>query len=177
MSLDIALYDNDDNCIAEMNWLRNPFGLCKWAEDNCHYVWNSVPVENERLWYVCNNWAYDKSNEVDRIQFKKVVDRYWYTLQTLETTYYFFDLPSYRQFIEGKLDHLPTKMLAFVETLSIEGSKYDNQQRLLIPVDLFKSPIFHLGKVSSEKQKAWMLELVKFAELLQNESNRFYCSN
>lgn len=177
MSLDIALYDSEGNVITEMNWLRNPFGLCQWAEDNAHYLWQAEPATNDQLWFVCNTWNYAKSEEVDRAHFKSVVDRYWDTLKGLEVTYYFFNLPAYRQFVESKIDHLPTNQLAFTDTLSIEGSKYDKEHRLMIPVDLFKPSIFNLGNPSTEKQKQWMMELVDFADKLQDETCRFYCSN
>ncbi len=67
MSLNISLYDCDDNGIANMNWLHNPFGLCKWAEDNAHFIWGNEPeLESDTLYYVCNHWAYDKNGAIDR---------------------------------------------------------------------------------------------------------------
>lgn len=57
MSYDITVTTEDLE--LDMNWLRNSFGLCTFAENNIGDGQNS-------LWHVCNDHAYDDSNNVDR---------------------------------------------------------------------------------------------------------------
>lgn len=62
MSLNISLIDKKANIIiSEMNWLRNPFGLCDWAEAN---VGDKIKIGKKDLWYVCNHWNYKKSSKI-----------------------------------------------------------------------------------------------------------------
>ncbi len=43
MSLDISVTSKHTGESMDMNWLRNPFGLCPWAEANYIYVTKSIP--------------------------------------------------------------------------------------------------------------------------------------
>ena len=166
MSIDLHLYDGEEEIIS-LNWLRNPFGLCNWAEDNVG--------DNLRLHYVCNEWTYGKSDQVNRPLFKQVVEEYWARIQKLDAGYFFFDLSSYRQFVEPHIAAFPGKRL--FDIWSIDGSKYDQRGRLMIPMGHFDRPEFDVFKPSLEGYREWFSELVRFAEKLQNEKHRFYASN
>lgn len=180
MSLDISLISKaTGETVADMNWLRNPFGLMGWATDNAHHVWGNPPRKTESLWYVVNHWNYDKSPRINRAKFKQVVDKYAETLNSLEVSYLFFDLPAYRSFIEGKLKWFTTHTTPFSgDRLFIDGSRYDDKLRLMIPVEAFWHPGHNLGRMrTTADYQAWFAELVNFAELLQNPDYEFYCSN
>ena len=173
MSLDILLTKNGEE-ISEMNWLRNPFGLCNWAMDNARPDLLQYPLG---LWFVCNHWAYDKSSELNRVLFKGVVDAWWQIVRMLDIGYFKFDLPAYRQFIEDKKYKLHTRDFAFGKI--IVGSKYDDDSNLLIPMEHFRDWDLGIknGGTVLQHYKEWFLELVGFAELLQDEDTVFYCSN
>lgn len=182
MGLDIALYrgtDEESEEIISLNWLRNPFGLCNWAEDNFEHVEKKAgnTWSGFSLWDVCNQWSYDKSTEINRKIFKLVVDQYASTLLPLNTSYFFFDLPGYRQFIQRKELRLPGHDNFIGDFYAIDNSFYDDRQRLAIPVDHFKHPSFNLGECSTVRYQEWFKKLVEFGNLLQDETLRFYCSN
>jgi hypothetical protein len=175
MSLDISLVKKDGTEVMSMNWLRNPFGLCQWAEDNAHYA-GLKP--RKRLWYVCNNWNYKNSRRINRPLFRDVVYEYANKLMELSRGYYFFDLPSYRQFIEPHKDFLPWEAGAFFGNPWITGSKYDDRKRLMVPVEHFAMHgCFALPDVSLGYYKKWYDDLIEFAELLQDKTFKFHCSN
>lgn len=173
MSCDIHLFDRETKQTAmRMNWLRNPFGLVQWAEDNAHHVWGKVP--NKTLWYVVNHWNYKKSPRVNRPLFKRVVDQYAATLAEMDTTYFFFDVYDFRQFIQENMRLLPTEV--GLSRMNIVGERMSNDRRLMLPLELFKegfylSPSTHIG------YQQWFRELVKFASLLQDKRYSFYCDN
>lgn len=167
MSLDISLVKHNET-VVRMNWLRNPFGLCEWAEKNAAYV--EFKIGKKDLWYVCNNWNYENSNKVNRTLFKKVVDKYWPIIKGLKRGYFFFGLPSYLQFIQPHLKEFSGE--------GIDGIRYDEHKNLVIPQEYFNKECFHLRDSSLERYKKWFLELVEFAELLQRDKQcEFYCSN
>jgi len=178
MSLDIALYDKaDGEEIIAMNWLRNPFGLCQWAEDN-------AGDGEQSLWYVCNAWAYDKGKDVDRVGFKRVVDAYWERIQKLERGYYWFDLPAYRDIVERNCGWIPYELggsrlgASPAESHYVDERYNKKRDKLGIPMEYFTAGVFHLaGQNTLEHYKDWFAELVKFAELLQDTALEFYCSN
>jgi hypothetical protein len=176
MSLDISLYNKEGECVQSMNWLRNPFGLCVWAEDNAHHVWKCAPKPIETLWYVCNHWSYAKSGRVNRLRFGEVVNHYAETLLNLEKSFYFFALPAYRQFIQPNELLLPREQL-FTGTWHIKDSFYDDRLRLAIPVEHFSHACFCLDKPTTGSYQDWFRELVRFADALQDKSLTFYCSN
>jgi len=167
MSLDIALYNSADEEVAAMNWLRNPFGLCQWAEDN-------VGDGEQSLYFVCNAWTYDEAVNVNRVFFKRVVDAYWERIQVLERGYYCFNLSAYIQFVEGNAFGFPrTKWRSIVDAEYAKDGTY-----IKIPMEYFVDPVFHLaGYNTLDHYKEWFTELVEFAELLQDESLRFECDN
>lgn len=166
MSLDIDLYRGEEE-VAQMNWLRNPFGLCNWAEDNTAHVGYTPPQSNRRLWYVCNNWAYDESKNIDRKLFQEVVLNYKKVIDELKIGYFFFNRTS-KQHLYCKEDPASLTMRP------APGDRY------MISIETFAActTTINLGdKVTLEAYKEWFGELVKFAELLQDESLTFYCSN
>lgn len=174
MSLDIGVYRDGEELVG-LNWLRNPFGLCDWAEDNAHH--NGLAQEKFDLYYVCNHWAYDNATAIDRRLFKEVVDRYGATLLKLDSSFYFFTLSEYRQFIQPHEQLLPGRIVPGTEVWSFESSFYDEQQRLAIPVDHFSHQVFNLGEVSTRFYQEWFQKLMQMADLLQDPDVQFSCSN
>lgn len=175
MSLDISLRNREDSGdTIDMNWLRNPFGLCQWTEDN---VKVKLP-KGKTLYYVLNHWNYKKSNKVNRKLFLKVVMTYWEEIQKLEKGYWFFSLPGYMQFIEPEKERFP-------KAGKYNGihDGYDDQSRMKIPMTEEAAKVFDVGQMRVdastplEYYKNWFAELVRFAEKLQDRKYRFYCSN
>ena len=172
MSLDIALIDKDDNEVLSMNWLRNPFGLCQWAEDNTPHL----TYHGKDLYYVCNHWAYKMGNRINRPLFKEVVDLYWAEIQKLERGYFHFDLPEYFQFVHQHYHLFP--IVPGYQHIAIKDSLYDNERRIAIPQEYFGHADFSLGNCYTlDHYKAWFKQLVDFAERLQDKNLKFYCSN
>jgi hypothetical protein len=170
MSLDISVTVGDEE--IDMNWLRNPFGLCNWAEANVQ------PKTRRSLWYVCNHWAYKKSGRVNKPLFLEVVLAYQDAIMALLRGYFVFDLPSYRSFIEPFMDYLPTQPHVMGdERRWIKDSKYDDHQRLMIPMEYFTHEVFHLARPSLAAYQEWFGRLVDLARLLQQPGAKFYCSN
>jgi signal peptidase I len=166
MSLEISLRDKEtDEVVMSLNWLRNPFGLEQWAELNVGETGNSQ--KEERLWYVCNNWNYDRSKEIDKQLFKNVVDSYWVVLKNLGVGYFVFTLPEYRQFVEGLMGR----------NLEMKDYHYQkNHTEIAINMECFKNDP-SLDTPSLEKYKEWFHRLVVFAEKLQEPCMEFHCSN
>lgn len=176
MSLDISLINRENNEEAlEMNWLRNPFGLCNWAMDNTYPLNKTL---KRSLWYVINHWNYQKSYRVNRPLFLEVVNEHWKVIKDLEQGYFYFNLPSYRQFIEPKLHLLPVKQFNYGSSW-IEGTQYSNDglSRLMIPIEMLQVGFDLSPNVSLQSYKDWFYQLVEFAELLQDQRYRYYCSN
>lgn len=189
MGLDISLYTDDPELPAmDMNWLRNPFGLRDWAEDNyrigtgviAHGGVTEGPEHDPGLWHVINNWSHDRGGQVDRPLFKRVVDEYWSIIDNLEVGYFVFNLGGYLQFVEEHSSQLPREYIIPQHRIGrhITGSlTLGRGDRLAIPQDHFAHRAFNLGDPSLARYKAWFAELVRFAELLQDDRYHFYCSN
>jgi hypothetical protein len=167
MSLEIRLSDKKtDEEVMSLNWLRNPFGLERWAEANVCEIY--VSKEEERLRYVCNHWNYDKSKEIDKQLFEKVVDNYWAVIKNLEVGYFAFNLPEYRQFVEGMIG----------KNLKMKDYRYrNNPTEIVINMELFKGEFVFTDSKGLEGYKGWFRQLVAFAEKLQEPDMVFYCSN
>jgi hypothetical protein len=97
MGLKMRLYEEDREVCA-INWLRNPFGLARWIEDNITRTGSDVELPT--LITICGQWTYNSSHQVDRDLFLKVVLSYNVEQLKPEQAYYYFNLPEYRQFIE-----------------------------------------------------------------------------
>ena len=188
MGLDITLSERDSDGteieIASMNWLRNPFGLRDWAEDNYQIAMDLTdrPSDTPDLWYVVNNWNYEKSANVDRALFKAIVDEYWVVLKDLKEGYFVFTLSGYINIIEPNRSSLPSENIIAGDSRfgkKIVGAKYVGAERekIAIPQRLFASPVWHLGRYDLGSYLAWYRELVDFAEKLQDTRYTFYCSN
>jgi hypothetical protein len=197
MSLDIGLYEGDGDDareVASLNWLRNPFGLCQWAEDNAE------PGVDDSLWCACNHWNYDKSAEVNRPLFKAIVDAYAAKVAKLEVGHFYFDTldgfyglvaperASNAEFMK-QMGLLHTGMAAHLcldsrlnvdDPLETPGAFSDEKGRLAIPQDEFST--YTKGRMYGSDMglsyyKEWFGRLEAFADLLQDQSLRFYCSN
>lgn len=178
MSLSMTLYDKDEKGIVNINWLRNPFGLYNWAEDNVGELIDHEITSGESheatLRFVCNHWNYDKSNNINRSLFQRTVLAYWKEIQKLERGYYYFSISNYRQFVETHVKSMPGNM--DYGYWHIDDSKYIDH-KLAIPVEHFNDSAFNLSDPSLKGMKNWFARLVEFAELLQNDKYTFYCSN
>jgi hypothetical protein len=134
--------------IREMTWLRNPFGLPMWIKAN-----TGVDVNR-----VINDHAYDKSGNVDRVEFLRLVKLANEKVRALESGFFLFDLNSAQQF-GVPVNHI----------IEIEGGEIKAQMR------------GYQGDSTShftlERYKKWTAELLEFAELLQNPEVEYYCSN
>ena len=179
MSLSISLYENNSE-IASMNWLRNPFGLERWAEGNFKYATKgfAIPVTlSASLWDVCNKWSYDDSSNVDRPLFKFVVDIYNSVIQKLEIGYYWFGVSEFMQFVLPHVDVLPAAPFGG-DCYRIKGNIF-YADKVGIPqeywVHIWPKNEVRLCKLGHYKM--WFTELVEFAELLQDPAYVFYCSN
>lgn len=163
MSLDISLIDKKTGKeVMSLNWLRNPFGLERWAESNVGE--KTDMVGKPTLYYVCNNWYYDESGNIDRKWFKRVMDRYWTKIQEIEFGYFVFNLSEYRQFVEGKLK----RGLDYFEG---DFRYQKDNTEIAIRMDCFDEA------KSLDEYKGWFQQLVLFAERLQDADVEFDCSN
>lgn len=205
MSLDISL-EGKGGRFHSMNWLRNPFGLCQWAEDNIelpaeveasllerakkHDEQGDYPKKAEKgslLWFVCNRWCYERGGDIDRRLFLDVVKAYASGVEKLERGYYFFTFGAYRQFIEPYREKLPSDLTLFAYggTKKIEGEIWRRaspefmESRLGIPMEHLKDDgSFHLrDHCTLDYYKEWIRELADFAERLQDEDVNFHGSN
>jgi hypothetical protein len=156
MSLDLTLYieeNGEEEIIADMNWLRNPFGLVNFVQSNLD------EKREPNLYYVCNEWSYSKGNQVDRKLFKEVVDWYAERFLKLDKMYATFD--SFRS-LKAQIPEI-----AFGEDLTYPAK---------IPIEKFEGYRgFRDNQI--EFYKNWMRELQDFANKLQDERTIFYCSN
>ena len=161
MSLDISISRNGET-LAEINWLRNPFGLCQWAEDN-----TITPDSPYGLHYVCNAWAYGRSSQIDRKLFLTVVLDYWQQVQKLKHGYFWFAPRQYQQFV-----------MPYAQFLSSRDGIKESKMRTAIPMEHFSHAAFDLGGAHTlEAYKNWFARLAHIAELLQSPDVDFYCSN
>ena len=185
MGLDIDVTNPETGESIDMNWLRNPYGLERWARANYLYVKKEEPTPD--LWDVCNEWAYDKAEQVDRPVFLQIVKRYGDVIMNLEHGYFWFDVSAYIQFIEPHLSvfprHDPLEKLGIADgSLRIVDSVYCNKE-VGIPMEYFGDPCFHLSDKyrptahTLERYKEWYQQLINLAELLQVPGTTFYCSN
>ena len=161
MSLDISISRNGTT-LAEINWLRNPFGLCQWAEDNV-----IVPDTPHDLYYVCNHWAYSQSLEIDRELFGRVVLDYWQQVQAIERGYFWFTPLQYKQLV-----------MPYAKLLPSRDSIHKTETHTEIPMEYFSNNAFRLGpNCTLQGYKDWFAKLVHIAALLQEPDVEFYCSN
>jgi hypothetical protein len=169
MGLDMELYCDGER-IAEINWLRNPFGLIRWVKDNTRDENTKYTLHN-----VCNFWAYERGKLIEKDEFLKTVMAYHKQVEELEEGYFFFDLSEYRTFVQPNLDKMKlTKDI--VGRDKIDGEKYALDGRLMVPMSQFQN-VREFSNTTLEDHKRWYKKLVDFAMLLQKPGVRFYCSN
>jgi len=178
MSLDISVYNPETEQTIEMNWLRNPYGLCSWAESNYLYAKKREPKKT--LWYVINHWNYAKSPKVNRKLFLAVVMLYGSEIMALEKGYFWFDVGSFMSFVLPHLDMMPTEN--FMGQIRIEDNVFHDRQ-IGIPMDYFANPCFGLSDKYRPtahmlvRYQEWYQQLIDFAKMLQEPGTQFYCSN
>jgi hypothetical protein len=185
MSLDITVTNTRTGASMDMNWLRNPYGLCTWAENNYTYFTEREPPEEKRLWYVINHWNYDTSEQVDKLLFLNVVKRYGDVIMKIEKGYFWFSESSYVQFINPHRGMLPfslDKNHYAVIALSVQYH-FDKREHIGIPMNYLSNPCFGLSDRyrpnahTLAHYQNWYRELITFAEMLQDPDAIFYCSN
>lgn len=174
MGLDLVLtHKKNGEDDYSLNWLRNPFGLCNWVEDN-----TDLKLKKD-LYYVCNRWAYDNAKNLNRKLFQEVVLAYQEPINNLERGYFWFDLPSYIAFIQPNIHSLPMRTSTLGGQPRIDAAIYNrNGDKYGIPMEYFGASCFHMGGRHTLKHyKEWYGRLVEFAEVMQNRDYRFHCSN
>lgn len=198
MSLDISLYDNskpeNEREVADMNWLRNPFGLERWAYWNTYHEFRERP-EDRTLWHVCNHWAYDQSQFVDRELFYNVA---WDYLNVLAHKYaegqdFYFAFWNNRlitEYVTRYREWFPnqpgTRGHVIEGAFWLPDDNGNDQGTLMVPIRHFEIPhiesSIRLGRpehqTMTQRYMAWYYELLYFAKLLvENPEFEFYCSN
>lgn len=175
MSYDISLsrkakdscYDPDAYALDDvhsMNWLRNPFGLCTFAEDN-------VGDGSSALWHVCNDHAYDKVKDLDRAKFLMVVREYWERIRSMEKASFYFTPGSYDQFAKQYPKIMPPLLHGDLEAAVAP-------LQILIPVEKFQhAPNFGWRNQSVlQYYKDRFQELVELATTMQDPEIEIYIS-
>jgi hypothetical protein len=176
MSLDISTHNEETGRSKDLNWLRNPYGLERWARANYIYA-RKEEEPDPGLWDVCNCWNYDKSEEVDRALFARVIKHYGETILALKFAYFWFNKNNYVHFIEPYKHLLPTTLEPSVQ-YSLWGEPH-----LGIPMRHFTHPAFNLSSIyypnhhTLEHYQTWYRDLLEFADILLHPASTFYCSN
>lgn len=184
MSYDISIshypFETEDNHWpkTELNWLRNPFGLCDFAEDN-------VGDGKHSLWHVCNDHAYDDVKNLDRADFLRVVLDYWDRLKNLEVGYFYFDLASYLQFSPEYPEamKLPTIhwRLKHTKEECAQVYKWGPEQRTIgfnvHQFALYPSHFSFRGRGPLRHYKDWFKDLVDIARAMQDPEVTVRISN
>lgn len=162
MSLSISVWKNDI-ALASINWFRNPLGLITVVERNLQARFVDDVLSDRginSLRDICGRWSYDEAKNIDRKLFKKVVDRYgelFLQIDDSEIFLEFRDDNEFKQFMVG----------SFVPICPV---RYKLTGRLIEHLNLRQS---HDGEI----YKTWMRELMRVADVLQDETTEFYCTN
>lgn len=171
MSLSMNVYNPRTKEYLEISWLRNPYGLCRWAQDNYLFAAETSPADECSLDYVCNTWSYKQSAFVDRKRFLDVVRNYARVLLDLDRGFFFFSEEEVKVFLEPH-----TLDISAITTFRCNG-------RLGIDQKHFSNPCFSLNFISDdtrhtlEHYQQWYVRLISMARMLQNPETEFYCSN
>jgi hypothetical protein len=180
MSLDISVNNPVTGESMELNWLRNPFGLCAWAEDTLLYETKTEAApEGQSLYYAINHWNYDKSSGVDKPLFRQVVQRYGEVILNVEKGYFWFPLD---RFPDNLSCHIaPGKNVNDLQSSLRDGNVVNGdfvryQDKIGVPIEQC-AKFISLGHADLEYYKGWYGELIHFAEILQAPDAVFYCSN
>ena len=175
MSLDIDVANEETGEMMDMNWLRNPFGLCNWAEDTYRYETklDNVP-EEQSLYYVINHWSYDNSDNVDKPLFLEVVQRYAEPILKVTKGYFWFPLERFPDNLSYHV--IPKKKGIDVKKGLKESDIVYCNKKIGLPIE-HCATFVDLGHANLEYYKNWYRDLIRFAEILQHPKSRFYCSN
>jgi hypothetical protein len=168
MSYDIDV-TTKDGAEHSLNWLRNPFGLCSFAEDN-------VGDGQMSLWHVCNDHAYDDVGKIDRAQFLRVVESYWDRLRGLDDAYFFFTFGSYVQF----LPEYPDAMMVRGYRALVEATRWGDDGRLGIRIGRFQGYERQFGWRQTavlDYYKEWFERLLGASRAMQDPDATIYISN
>jgi hypothetical protein len=186
MGLHIYVTNTRTKESREMNCLRNPFGLCSWAEQNYAYCMEREPPEEQSLWYVINHWCYATSEQVDKSLFLEVVKEHGRVLLQLDSAYFWFTESTFTQFIH------PCQKIWFHaddETFMWSGFEgtvryhFAGREHIGMPMHLLGSHCFGLSDFYHPNihtlafYQKWYAELIEFAELLQDPDAVYHCSN
>ena len=183
MSLDISVMSKHTGESMDMNWLRNPFGLCPWAEANYNYATERQPPEEQSLWYVINHWNYDTSDQVDKPLFLEVVKRYGVVLHQLERGYFFFTETGLEQFVWPCVGVTSMVEIRRGQPPDIVTVGRGEEKEYGLPMEKFGDPCYHLSDRYRPHAHtlghylSWYRDLIRFAEILQEPDASFYCSN
>lgn len=181
MALDITVTNNSTGETKHINWLRNSFGLCQWAEQNYLFALklDGVPG-NESLYYACNHWNYHTGHQIDKRFFLETVLRYGSILLNISSGYFFFTSSALDKTVMPNA-HLLTHPLT-IQPVAF-WNDYGSANRSLIAYyginqEAFVHDEFHLfGKHHLSSYKLWYQELIDIAIFLQRPEATFYCSN
>lgn len=156
--------DGDDRHLST-NWLRNPYGLCRWAEDN---VGEAYHFHDRPLWYVCNNWSYGDVDDLPRDRFHRVVTDYHDRIRGLDEGYFHFGLSSFIQFVAPNFGRLPTDGFGRIEG----AERLEGGDTIAIPMEHFGAPGFNVSARRADTMlghyQAWFGELVEIAERVRD---------
>ncbi len=183
MSLDISVTNKRTDESMDMNWLRNPFGLCNWAEANFNYATESEPAYEQSLHYAINHWNYDKADQVDKPFFLEVVKRYGIVLHQLERGYFFFTEKGLEQFVWPCVGITSMIEIRRGQPPDIVRVGRGEEKEYGLPMEKFGDPCYHLSDKyrpnahTLTHYQDWYRELITFAERLQDPDAVFYCSN
>lgn len=175
MSLDIWIRNEATGQELDMNWLRNPFGLCNWAEDTYLYETKQESVSEEQsLWYVINHWSYGYSEQVDKPLFLEVVQKYGEVILNAKKGFFWFPLDKFPDNLSYHVK--PHHAMEISNLLGTGDVEYYGKQ---IGASMEQVAKFvDLGHLNGlEGYKDWYRQLIEFAEVLQHPDSKFYCSN
>lgn len=175
MSLDIWIRNEVTGQDLDMNWLRNPFGLCNWAEDTYLYEtkYESVP-EEQSLYYVVNGWSYDESGKVDKPLFLEIVQRYGKVILNVNKGFFWFHRDKFPDNLSYHVK--PHHTMEISNLLGTSNVQHYSDKIGLRMEDVTK--FVDLGhKNGLADYKIWYRQLINFAEALQHPDSVFYCSN
>lgn len=154
-----------DETTKSTNWLRNPFGLCQWAEDNVGEPTSNFGERIEKpLYHVCNEWTYGDVDHIDRQMFYEVVVIYDDRIQDLDEGYFYFDLPEFVQFVAPNFDKFEISWLTDVDYID---DKIEIPMEAFMPAERFGLSCRRADTMLGDYQ-SWMGELVEIAEMIKD---------
>lgn len=177
MSLDITLTDVDGIELADMNWLRNPFGLANWLADN-----TGVDIRT-----VVNEHAYDDSNNVDRAEFLRRAEEALHAVNALDTAHFWIEVDwawAHTTTRELMAKGMPHRIAYSCGRIGYRGA-YRCIVKAQVEAEAYLSylPAYErqmwgrLDGTALDYYRKWTGEFWDFARALQDPSTTYYCSN